>query len=37
MTSKKPELEPGDELTSAKWIELKKFYGIRDVDTEAVL
>ncbi len=24
MTSKKPELEPGDELTSTKWIESKK-------------
>ncbi len=36
MTGKNLGLEP-DELTSTIWIESKKFYGIRDVDTEAVL
>ena len=35
MTSKKPELEPGDELTSIKWIESKKLD--KGVDMEAVL
>jgi len=37
MTIKKPEVGPGDELTSAKWIESKKFHRIRNMDTEAVL